>query len=374
MAWLTGWTRRKEITVTNTNADYQVKVLVGQSSGASGEDVDCGGNVADDFDDLRFTEDDGTTLLDYWIESLSGANPNILATVWVQINAGADTTLYMYYDGTETAVSSGSNTFIVFDDFERGNNGDPIGGDWTIGTGDIDISTEQAFGGTRSGKWIGVAGDPPVATIPHTAADTSYAIMDRIYKEEDANLIPITHGNGTKRLLVNTFTDEKIRYYDGEYKDTGSTCVADTWFLIEVRNINFTAGTFDIYYNDGLIKEAATMHTASSQQDVIRVYGTETAGNDSWIDNVIVRKWTATEPSFAFGAEEGLPATISAALMTIGNLTVNAATSVYGKVVQKTLVLLASKYKNLVLTPQKQRGLILEARKYKYLIVGVKDG
>jgi len=83
--------------------------------------VDCEGEIASDFSDLRFTTADGTTLCDYWIESLSGTTPNQLASVWVEVPSVAahpmDTSIYMYYSGTHEAVSNGSNTFRFFDDF-----------------------------------------------------------------------------------------------------------------------------------------------------------------------------------------------------------------------------------------------------------------
>ena len=66
MAWLTGWTYRKEIIVDQTDdigaVNYQMKVLVGESSGATGEEVDCGGHCLSTFNDLRFTFSDGLTL------------------------------------------------------------------------------------------------------------------------------------------------------------------------------------------------------------------------------------------------------------------------------------------------------------------------
>ena len=45
MGWLGGWTYRKSITLSRASGAvtaYQMRLLVGQSSGASGEDVDCG--------------------------------------------------------------------------------------------------------------------------------------------------------------------------------------------------------------------------------------------------------------------------------------------------------------------------------------------
>jgi predicted GH43/DUF377 family glycosyl hydrolase len=102
MAWLTGWSYRKSITLSRAASavtDYQMKLLVGESAGATGEDVDCNSYCQTDFGDLRFTNSDGTTPLSHWIESITGTTPNQLATIWIKfdsIGTGA-TTFYMYY-------------------------------------------------------------------------------------------------------------------------------------------------------------------------------------------------------------------------------------------------------------------------------------
>jgi len=48
MAWLTGWTYRKEFTLSRAPgavSNYQMQLLVGESSGATGEAVGCAGHV-----------------------------------------------------------------------------------------------------------------------------------------------------------------------------------------------------------------------------------------------------------------------------------------------------------------------------------------
>jgi hypothetical protein len=306
MSWLTGWTYRKEVTVTNANADYQTKVLIGKTSDAEGEDVDCGGHVADDFDDLRFTAADGTTLLDYWIESIEDSGGTKLATIWVQNNATPDSTLYMYYSGTETAVSNGTNTFIQFDDFEWSDNGDSIeenGGSctWSIAIGDVDISTEQSYGGTRSMKCIGSSGHSAVE-ISQTAG-TDYAIRYRIYKE-DASSHQFIHGDGSTRIYNMAYADEDLEWYDGSSHDTGHDITADDWELLEINDIDWAGNTYDWYLNGVRIKDDASEQSNGLRQDVIWLDGNL---DDVWIDNFIIRKWAATEPSFAFGDEETAP-------------------------------------------------------------------
>jgi YD repeat-containing protein len=121
--WLLGWSYRKSVTLSRPSgavSNYQMKLLVGESSGAAGYNVHCNGHVLSSFNDLRITKSDKITLLDYWIESITGTTPNRLATVWIKfdsIGTGA-TTFYMYYGRSDaTAYSNGDNTFIFFDDF-----------------------------------------------------------------------------------------------------------------------------------------------------------------------------------------------------------------------------------------------------------------
>ena len=101
--------------------DYQVRLMVGESSGSSGADVHCEGKCNADFSDLRFTAADGATQFDYWIESVSGTTPNQTATVTIKGNQieTADTYLRMYY-GNSGAISAsdGESVFLFFDDFD----------------------------------------------------------------------------------------------------------------------------------------------------------------------------------------------------------------------------------------------------------------
>jgi len=310
MAWLSNYSYRKSITLSRASGavtNYQMKLLVGESSGATGEDVDCGGLCLSTFNDIRFTKSDGTTLLDYWIESISGTTPNQLATIWIEFDSigTSATTFYMYYGKADaTAVSNGANTFIAFDDFERGVDGDTIGGDWTEEVAHVHISTEKKYSGTRSVKITGAA-SPPTAKLPVTASE-NIAVQMRIYKETLAAIAPISGpGNGSKRPIISIDASENVTYYDGSYGSAGNI-TADTWQLLELCNYNYSTGTFDVYVNNSLTKAGATMYSDSLYNNAIRVQTSDTSGtNDFWFDNVIVRNWFATEPAWgAWGTQE----------------------------------------------------------------------
>lgn len=121
-AWFDlSWTRRKAITITNSNptslAGYQVQLNVAYDS-----------DMKADFSDLRFIDADGVTSIPYWTESYTSS---VSAAVWVRIPyvpSTGSTAIYMYYGNPSAAsLSDGRSMFDLFDDFEHG-----YGTGWTI--------------------------------------------------------------------------------------------------------------------------------------------------------------------------------------------------------------------------------------------------
>ncbi|MHA1290653.1 MAG: DUF2341 domain-containing protein, partial [Candidatus Thorarchaeota archaeon] len=98
-SWLTGWSYRKKITIDNTNIDSDLSdfpLLVKISS-----DSDIGDEARSDGYDIRFTSDDGSTLLSYERESWSGGGGSpATAIFWVKvptISSSSPTDIYIYY-------------------------------------------------------------------------------------------------------------------------------------------------------------------------------------------------------------------------------------------------------------------------------------
>ncbi len=110
---LPGWKYRRPISVQersgNTLWDYQVLVTLDTASLISE------GKMRPDCGDIRFTDSDGKTLLDYWIESgCNSANTRI----WVKVpylTAGLKRTIYIYYgNSTATSISNKNATLDVW--------------------------------------------------------------------------------------------------------------------------------------------------------------------------------------------------------------------------------------------------------------------
>jgi len=120
---LSGWPYLKQIIIAGqpgASANYQVRLLIGETSGASGENFDLGNHSIDFPNDIRFTDNNGTTLLDHWLESTSGATPNRLATFWIEVadDLSSDQSICVYYGKSgASSESNGVDTFLKFDDF-----------------------------------------------------------------------------------------------------------------------------------------------------------------------------------------------------------------------------------------------------------------
>ena len=120
--WLNGWSNRQSHVLSasaGAGTNYQMRVHVIYTGTASiGEDILCNSLTQADFDDIRFTDDDGVTLLDYWLESKTDANNAIF---WVEIADSLEAstqTIYVYYGNAGAlSTSDGDKTFPFFDDF-----------------------------------------------------------------------------------------------------------------------------------------------------------------------------------------------------------------------------------------------------------------
>ncbi|MEA3487918.1 MAG: DUF2341 domain-containing protein [Euryarchaeota archaeon] len=150
--WLSGWSYRKDVTISSSSVltDYQVNVTVDTASLISAGKMNASG------DDIRFTGSDGTTLINYWIES--GLNTDT-TKIWVNVPSVSTTgtTIYMYY-GNPTAASDSNydNTFTK----DYGETG--LAGLWHMDTG-IGTTAADSSGNGNSGTiyeatWVGSDG------------------------------------------------------------------------------------------------------------------------------------------------------------------------------------------------------------------------
>jgi len=306
----TSWTRRAPITISNTGSgltDYQVKV-----------DVTYDADMQPDFDDIRFVDSDGSTLLSHWRESYIASTS---ATFWVKvpsIPSGAKT-IYMYYgNASASSATSGDATFIFFDDFEEHASGeDPDG--WTDqGIDNFYVALHD------SEKWFQVEGwdDWTKGSTASSMANIGDAVWSaRIYYwQEGTNAwggigVHIDNGGVGYIVIIRDGgwyrADEAWGNASGWQSNTDIHFPLDTKGRIEL----ITNGTnLDAYwYNPaGYSPEKVTVFTGftmpsgTGKLDVhIERPG---GGNTRWVDadDIIVRKYASPEPTTSVGSEQGM--------------------------------------------------------------------
>jgi hypothetical protein len=83
--WLTGWSYRKSHVINNATGagtDYQISITIHYGSGTdSGANVYANSHCKTDFGDIRFTSDDGSTLLNYWMDNSSSLTADAISVL-----------------------------------------------------------------------------------------------------------------------------------------------------------------------------------------------------------------------------------------------------------------------------------------------------
>ncbi|MFA5169482.1 MAG: DUF2341 domain-containing protein [Candidatus Paceibacterota bacterium] len=292
---------------SSTLTNYQILVTVDTASLVSA------GKLQSDCDDISFTDNstsynsgDWTNKYPYWIES--GCNTPT-TKIWVKVDSIAALSyksIYMYYGNlSATIASSGTNTFVFFDDF----------------TGTT-INTSKWIK-TDSGGYISQNGVLTISngtatwgqTEMHTVSDFNRAdglVVQGKYKSTmvrgasytDTTMLWIKDsGTGTNYTdyIYALYPYESsgaafAMYEDGNSRGTATgTFTANTQY--NIRQIIKSAGALTQISTDGGDTWTDSYNSTYSTETPFKVGFTHYQGGDVIIDNVIVRKYTSTEPT-----------------------------------------------------------------------------
>ena len=306
MAWLSGWSYRRKITISGSSGagtDYQVLLKIGESSGATGchfhldylsANFPSGKNQGGD---LRFTADDGVTLLSFWVEAVQGTSPNRVASIWVKIAAdlGTSQDIYCYFgNASATNTSNGDATFLLFDDFD-GTSLDPNKwisvGDYNISNSVIQINPNHT---SNSGTVDGISVNDgiyssstfnfPVEIRMRVTGHTAYVrlrlgLLGLFYNYDDG-------GSSWWGLLLN---QQRVVTWGYDVPSNGIvgdvlTRITSTTFYLKDPSTN-TPQTWNYGLNNNLNNYRAFVATW--------------ADSDTSIDFITIRKYVSPEPAFS---------------------------------------------------------------------------
>lgn len=279
---------RKPVTVNNASgaalSNYQVQVSVSYVSG----------KMNADYSDIRFTDDDGTSLLDYWIEKSDAST----ATVWVEvpsIGAGqSNKTIYLYY-GCPTAVSDSNigNTFVYGDDFP----GVALDGSWS-----------KAGGVTVSGGWAILNRNAGVdAWIEHsyTGQSSDYVVeskfkLDNVNRNRpkvlktDGSAIGFDYGIGYQNA-----TNQRDILWNGAWNNANVLSLNTDYLMqyyLKASPWTYYWRVFN-YGGSQVFEKSTTNGSGISGYTKMRFEGTENDASDWRFDWVRVRKAATSPPS-----------------------------------------------------------------------------
>ena len=151
---LPGWGFYQQVTITNSTGssltDYQVRIDLTSSNFTFGFS-----HTRPDGGDIRFTDEDGTTLLNYWLESFIPST--MMGKLWVKVPniPNGSKSIYLYYGNPgASSQSSASSTFIFGADFEDGTTGGLTVNTAGSGVVNVPLAPSQYMYGLKVDGWV----------------------------------------------------------------------------------------------------------------------------------------------------------------------------------------------------------------------------
>ena len=317
MAWLAGgYSKRKPITITGgasgAQTDFQLDLATVYAAA-----------MQSDFDDLRFTQANGTTLIDAWLASkVDDDSATVVAEFPTTPANTVEQTYYMYYGNAGAASDwDGPATFLSF--FDGSTSG------WT----EVDPNGHISFANNRL-EWSGLTRGED-AYVYQSASVNGDLVIEYTFKHTSVPYYGISClGLATDMLddynNVNNAVKSYGSYYDNvNYYSVAGKRVSDVG--TNASAINFAINTqywartivdrsgnlvTRIYSDSARTSQVGSDSTVSlsdlsaTLQYSMMLAAQNTGGTHAavavagWLDDYTVRKYASGPPTYVFGAEE----------------------------------------------------------------------
>lgn len=192
----------------------------------------------------------------------------------------------------QSAMITVDNPGLFFDDFEDGNfNG------WTTGTGTYTRTVATNTGGDNTSSSLMMTGGSSghynglIHTLP-SVQPTYISLWVRSNSTSTADGYFVIGDSATETnqgIIFYHFAAGATQYvYDGTSRRGETPYVANQWYHLEFRNINWTSKTYE-FWIDGVRRDASVTFrtTSSTSMDVIHLYNF-TSGT-AWWDEILLR-------------------------------------------------------------------------------------
>jgi len=306
MAWLTGWKYRKSHVInpaSEAGTGYQVKIIVHYGSGIdTAGDVYLNSGCRTDFGDIRFSDNDETTLLPYWIEQKINSNN---AIIWVRITDDLNTsavTIYIYF-GKADAISASSigNTGIIGQDFdEQGDSEAPT--NWILETqqgGEIRTVSDPYVSPSRSLMFRDSSRQAYVQAYRPFSNQTRFKSEIMVRSNQNGTTFTLLFEDAARLAgpVIEFWNNGWITYIlpSGNHSNI-QKYYPNIWYRL-LLIIDCSTDTFDIYI-DGVLKGSSLpFYNVLTDITNLTVWTGTQSRMDSFIDDLILFKHISPEPS-----------------------------------------------------------------------------
>jgi hypothetical protein len=330
MAWLVGWSYRKSHIINyaaGAGTLYQKQITVHYGAGEdTNDDVYCTvGGVAHcktDFSDIRFTDDGGSTELDYWMESKVDSNN---AVFWVEVSGDLSTvakTIYVYYGKADaTTTSNGDNTFLVYDHFLGVSLNTDKWNAWyetNVGSYAVSDSILTVLGPSPSG-WSHICSKSMFGTA---TAFRFYGKFDETsladFGGDDRSADPphpVGAGLDYMAIRTNSTSDIYLTFREGSSGSSSRTSNLGSYTILEMRR---TGTTVEFLESD----VSKVTRTTQIPTDNLGIFIAVANVKYIYCDWCLVRKYVSPEPTHGAWGNEEVPIQNYSRTITeyIGNL------------------------------------------------------
>lgn len=312
-SWLTGWEYRKKLhvfAVAGAGTDYTINITTYRYADGDPDHED-GNNTVQlenhaqtDFDDVRFTDANGSTQLNYYRQTYVVSDYAIFLIRISEDLSSDNVSIYIYYGNAGVSTTSDpEGVYLFFDDFENNNLGrwDTAQAQWSVQSATVKYGTYAAYGDSAATNRI--LSNNFTSAIDYNIMfhawfrfqSTSGAEYPLLAYEEDGTVIYTCYSPS------NEFSTNDGAQQD--YFTNGQT--GATWILIEIY-LNFDTVEFIPFFN-GVEKTHKPLRSGGGANvtDIKKISSilSSVTNQDHWIDDYWVAKWNPSGDPYMFSVD-----------------------------------------------------------------------
>jgi len=312
------WVIAELMTGALDNNVNPILICTDAAIGDSNEDIYLNGHCRTDFGDIRFTESDGSTELNYWLKEKVDSG---YAIFWIKVPtipvSPGTVTIYIYYgkeDATTNSSIKDASWNNIGDDFNDNSRDAAIWDECVDAPGSVAETNQRleitAFGGAPNGAGYVSVNDFAMNNVLmelliHNSAVTDVELTLSNQKVTAAS--PFSNDDWYKIML---YANTGRLYVQSKVGGGGVNTLYNQPWLADEEKVKIRIENGTIRFYEGDTERASEVFALTSRDCYLYIYGSDAYGTDpgtDWADLLWIRKYVDPEPvNGDWGSEEGV--------------------------------------------------------------------